>query len=221
MQVANPIPTKWAARLIEHMRLSYGTKFTDQWKDIDAEQMVEFWAKQLAGFSGDEIAKGLLACKAMPWPPALPEFMNMCRPPIQPEAAFYEAVTGLNARKRGETGFWSRPAIFFAAVDVGQHDVLNCGWQQIKARWTHALNRQMEKQSWPEIPAPMKALPEPARTELSDEQASQAMEKLGAGNVLKSPRDPKAWAKKILDKSKGRTPTVIAMAKAALENVAA
>lgn len=41
------------------------------------------WAIGLAGFSAEEIGNGLRACvqRADGWPPTLPEFRALCRPP--------------------------------------------------------------------------------------------------------------------------------------------
>ena len=55
------------------------------------------------------------------WPPTLPEFCALCRPPAQTvnhEAAFYEAIRGIEHRQRGEVGQWSNRAIYWAAQDV-------------------------------------------------------------------------------------------------------
>src|SRR5690625_3324815 len=111
VQMAQTLPAKWVAHLMAKMQAMYGAKFTQQWQGIDPAILQSEWAEQLAGFSGDELSRGLQACRERPWPPTLPEFMVLCRPPIQPEAAFYEAVTGLGQRRRGERGEWTHPAI--------------------------------------------------------------------------------------------------------------
>ncbi|MGE4370808.1 MAG: hypothetical protein AB7E12_14135, partial [Burkholderiaceae bacterium] len=87
MQVAKPItpdalPLAWVSRLLKRMQALYGSKFTQQWEGLDPEEMQQAWAEELGGYSGPELSRGLDACKQKPWPPTLPEFMTMCRPPI-------------------------------------------------------------------------------------------------------------------------------------------
>lgn len=229
MQIANqtnfqPLPIPWIEKLIQKMHILFGAKFAQQWEGISPEIMKQEWAEELAGFSGPELAKGLDACRAMArgFVPTLPEFMALCRPPINHEIAFHEAVHGLVARRKGERGEWPHPAIYHATISVGQHEMLNCTYAVMRTRWEKALDKQMAKSEWGPVPEPALALPEPKRTELTDAQAKQAMNKMGAGNVLdKSGRDHKAWARKIIDNPKSRSPTVIAMARSAIEAVAA
>lgn len=214
----NALPSRWVARLISKLQIMYGAKFTQQWEGIDPALMQAEWAEELAGFTGEELATGLAACRERPFPPTLPEFMVLCRPPINPEVAFHEAAFCTAQRRRGERGDWSHPAIYHAAVKVGQHDILNCAYATLKARWNKALADELARGEWEPVPDAVQALPEPRKTVMSDAQAKQAMQKLGAADVLnKSGQDPRAWARKILANQKGRSPTVIRMAQEALE----
>jgi len=211
------LPIQWVERLISRMQALYGAKFAAQWEGVDLIALKQAWAEELAGYSGEEIARGLSACRERPFPPTLPEFMVLCRPPVNPEIAFHEAVQGLSARKKGERGNWSHPAIYYTALDVGQHDVLNCTYGAIKARWEKCLRAQLAKTEWADIPDAHVALPAPAKTEQSNREAQAAMDRLGARGVLnRSGRDHKAWARKILANEKGKSPAVVAMARRAL-----
>lgn len=213
---AQPLSVSWAEKLIQKMQILYGSKFAQQWEGIRPEIMIAEWSEELAGLTGPEIAKGLDACRIRPWPPTLPEFIALCRPPMNPEVAFHEAIKGLTARRKGERGEWSHPAIYHATIGVGQHDMLNCTYATMRTRWEKALAAQLEKTEWQDIPDANLALPEPRKTELSNQQAQEAMERLGAGGVMnKAGRNHKRWAQKILADQKGRSPTIIAMAKAA------
>src|SRR5690606_12269730 len=101
------------------------------------------------GITPAEIKTGLVNCRRLfDWPPSLTEFMRACRPGLDPETAFHEAVRGLICRQKGERGTWSHPAIYHAAVDVGQHDVLNCTYGAVKARWEKCLLAQLAKGEW-------------------------------------------------------------------------
>lgn len=223
MQLAEiqPIPETWAARVIERLHLLYGSKFMQQWDGIDKATMVRAWAEQLAGFAGDDVSAGLAACGNRPFAPTLPEFKRLCRPWLEPEVAFRMAVTGMQSRRAGEIGAWPHPAVYWAAVEIGNHDMLNQSWQTLKSRWEAAYSIQLARQSWDEIQAPAAALPAPGRATATKEQADAGIKAMAAAAIEK-PRDPKAWAKKILANPKAYASIAVTMAKRALgEEVAA
>lgn len=215
-QMKPALPAKWIAHLMMKMQAMYGAKFTQQWQGIDPGALQDEWAEQLAGFAGEELAAGLAACRERPFPPTLPEFMVLCRPPIKPEFAFHEAVHCLSQRRRGERGDWTHPAIFFATVKVGQHDVLNSSYSQIKGRWDKSLSDELAKGEWDQIPDAHVALAEPKKTEMTDAEAAQAMSRIGVDNVFNnSNRDHKAWIKKILDNPKQYSHAAVKIAESA------
>lgn len=189
----------------------------DAWKEAWAEAFVD------DGITPHEVAAGLKACRRMfDWPPSLTEFLRACRPTISSEAAYHEAVAGMVARSRGERGEWSHPAIYWAAVRVTSHDLLSVGWQAIRGRWEAALRDVMAKGKWEPVPEPTKALPAPGQSHLSRDQQRQAMEQVRSVAASTNPeraasgRDPLAWARAVIAHPKGRTPTVIDMARRAL-----
>lgn len=217
MQANNPLPAAWVSKLIAKMHTLYGQKFTQQWAGISPEVLQAEWAEELAGFTGAELSRGLAACRERTFPPTLPEFMVLCRPPLDADEAFHEAVIGLNQRRAGERGDWSHPAIYHAALAVGQFDVLNSTYTSIKGRWGRALSDQMAKGQWEPIPDVAPALPAPVQMSKAD--AQKAMAQLGAGEVVNNfRRDPKAWARRIMENPKGRSVIAVAMAEKALES---
>jgi hypothetical protein len=216
--------------LMDHLFGRMNGMYPNKWRaNFRDEQAIEDWKTAWAeafdedGITPHDVAAGIKNCRRMyDWPPSLPEFMKACRPSLNPEIAFHEAIKGLTARRKGEMGEWSHPAIFYAAIEVGQYDMLNSAYSTMRARWEKALDEQMAKGQWDEISAPALALPEPRKTELSDVEAAKAMESMGAGGVLKEKKDHKAWAKKILANPKGYASIAVTMAKRALgEEVAA
>lgn len=213
------LPITWATKLIERLHMMYGAKFSQQWEGLDKVQMAQFWAEELAGFTGEEIRIGLQSCKSKPWPPTLPEFMQLCRPWLSPEVAHRIAVTGMQKRHAGEIGQWPHPAIYWAAVEVGTHDMLNQSWQTLKGRWSAAYDVQLAKRQWEPIPEPAKALPAPGKQSMSSGEVSKAIKKVADSFTNSTKRDPKAWARKILDNPAGKSVAVIDMAKRALEEV--
>lgn len=195
------LPEKWVERLFERMLLDYGKKFGDQWAETSMDTLISHWSRELAGYSGAELKRGLDALATREWPPTLPEFKKLCRRPLDSTTAYYEAVAGVQARAAGEYGKWSHPAIYWAAMPLA-FDLGNQTFSQIKPRWEAALHEQMDKGEWPEIPQAMVALPAPGKTKTSREEASQRLRELGATGIVKDAwgNDPKRWAKKLLER---------------------
>jgi hypothetical protein len=61
--------------------VSYGPALTETG---ELQPVAATWAKALAGFTGDDLARGLHGCldRNDGWPPSLPEFRALCREPI-------------------------------------------------------------------------------------------------------------------------------------------
>jgi hypothetical protein len=214
------LPEKWVERLFERMLLDYGRKFSEQWGGADTDALIAHWSRELAGYSGAELKRGLDALATRDWPPTLPEFKKLCRRPLDAMHAYYEAVAGVQARAQGEYGKWSHPAVYWAAMPLS-FDLGSQTFSQIKPRWEAALNEQLDKGEWPEIPQPMVALPAPGKTKTSREEASRILRELGAATIVKDFRggDGRAWAKKLLaQEAAGEklTPTQVSMAREAL-----
>lgn len=197
----NPLPERWVERLFERMLLEYGKKFGDQWAQTDMDKLIAHWSTELAGYSGEELKRGVDALAGRDWPPTLPEFKKLCRRPLDAVVAYYEAVAGVQTRAAGEYGKWSHPAIYWAAMPLA-FDLGSQTYSQIKPRWEAALFEQMDKGEWPEIPQPMVALPAPGKAKTSREEAAKRLRELNAASVVKTGQegDSKAWARRILER---------------------
>lgn len=197
----SPLPQEWVERLFERMLLDYGKKFADQWGAADTDTLIAHWARELAGYSGAELKRGLEALSGRDWPPTLPEFKKLCRRPFDATVAYYEAVAGVQSRSEGRYGKWSHPAIYWAAMPLA-FELREQTYSNVKARWEAALTEQFEKGEWPEIPQPMVALPAPGKTKTSRAEAAQRLREIGAAAVVKDAwgNDPKRWAKRILQR---------------------
>lgn len=155
---ANRLKDETILAILGKLHARYGAKFSDLWQGVPHEKLVAEWAQELAGYSAAEIHRGLDACRTRIWPPTLPEFAALCRPPIEAEAAYHEAVEGMRVRTGGKSYQWSHPGIYWAAMDFGSYDLSISDWRSAKAKWTRLLGLQMAKDEWPEIPAPPAAL---------------------------------------------------------------
>lgn len=191
----------WVEKLLHYMLLCYGKRFTDQWGMTDSQELIDVWANGLAGFSRDELKRGKDALAGRDWPPTLPEFKKLCRRPLDPMHAYYEAVAGVQARAAGEYGKWSHPAVYWAAMPLA-FELREQSYSQVRCRWEAALSEQLDKGEWPEIPQPMVALPAPGKTKTSREEAAKRLQELGAATVIKDSagNDMRRWARKILER---------------------
>jgi hypothetical protein len=186
--------------MFKKMLLDYGKKFTDQWGAADTDELIAHWSQEMAGYSGGEIARGLAAMAAKDWPPTLPEFKKMCRPPVSATEAYWEAMAGLQARAAGRLGEWSHPAIFWAAMPL-RTLLASEGFDVVRSRWERALSESLARGEWEAIPAPMAALAAPGRASTSKEEAKLRLQGLGAAGLLKrtvSPSEGRTWAAKLI-----------------------
>lgn len=166
------LPSAWIDRIFGRLHSMYGAKLADQWAGADMESVRQDWAEMLADFTADEIKRGLSACMRRPlaqapFPPTMPEFAAMCRPPIEFESAYIQAVEQMHNRERfDEHGKscdkWTHPAIYWAAVKFGPYEMRNTPYRHAAVRWAAILNDTMADTSLPAIPqvlAPSRALP--------------------------------------------------------------
>lgn len=169
-------------------------KSIQNWQDAWSEAFIEERIKP------DEVKRGISACrKQYDWPPSLSEFLKACRPPVNPEAAYAEAIKQLHLRKDGRDA-WSHPAIYWATQSIGDFDMANQSWSSIKSRWVKTLNEFLEEQTLPAVPAFLVQLPAPGKTSIEPEEAKRRIDE--AASSIKPARDPKAWARRIMQNPK-------------------
>ncbi len=218
MQVANA-QAGLGALVVNEMHLLYGAKFAQQWEGLTPRELKDSWNQKLAGLDEAQVRRGLVACMTREWPPTLPEFVKLCCPWMSPEVAYHEAVRGMSARKRGEIGIWSHPAVYWAAVGVSTVDLLSSTYGLIKARWEKTLSDELARGEWPVIPEPRQALPAPGQTLATKAEAAAALKKMGADKALdQTGRNARRWVEKWderIAKGEQPTPAIAAMLKRA------
>lgn len=177
--------SEWVDRLFGRFSAMYGARFADMWGGVELSVVKAVWADDLSAMTTDEIARGVAACKQAKFPPTLPEFVSMCRPQIDAESAFNEAVNEMSRRDQGGD-VWSHPAIYWAAVTIGAFDLRNAAWSSIKTRWSRVFQAEMAKGEWPSVPARAIALPAPGATTANPEKvaaiARSATKSMEVGN---------------------------------------
>jgi hypothetical protein len=177
-----PLPALWIDRIWERLFAFYGARFVDFWSGEESKiaSIKKIWAEELSGFSVHEIRTGLDACKKRDYPPSLPQFMSMCRPPIDYEATFYEAVEQGRLRKENKDN-WSNPAIYWAASKL-QFDLQQMSYDALKTRWKYAVDKAIadinDGKIPNEVPKFLTALPAPGETLVSPEKAKENLEKI-------------------------------------------
>ena len=164
----------------------YGKRFLDQWANVEPDALKAHWAQQLATLNELELKRGLQRLDQCTWPPTLPEFRQLCRAAQDYEAAFYEAVREMHRRRNG-LDEWSEPAVFWAAVRMG-NDLGARPYEQLRNRWREAVDSALADvrsgKLANEVPPyrPALGLPEPGavRTAESTAAALDALAQLRA-----------------------------------------
>jgi len=150
--------------LMDHLFNKLAGAYQSTWKaSFTSDQAVKNWretwseAFEEEGIAPDDIKNGLRNIRKMyvDWTPNLHQFLKACRPPIDPDAALEEALCQMPKRPMAEDK-WSHPAIFWAAVKIGEFDLLSRSVKDLQPRFTRALKAVLDD------PDGIKAVPKPA-----------------------------------------------------------
>ncbi len=195
----------WINAIFEEFHGRFGNPFFAKFQSgsLDAngnDQGVEnaktVWAKRLAEFTPEEIARGVNT--EYSYPPDLDAFRKACRPQLDYESAFHEAVSQMHLRDEGRDS-WSNPAIYWAAVELGS-DIMGANYHTVKARWKAALDKAIEGVriglNDTVIPQRPKLLSAPQRRD--KEYSDVAKKELAKINVILN-TEP-AWRRKLREK---------------------
>ena len=149
------------------------------WDGLERQDVISFWHSKLDGYSQEEFIRGVKSVEKQEYPPSLPQFLNLCRPPIDPIKAYFEAVQGVRDRRDGKRGNWSHPAIFWAAAGMS-FDLINKPQSAVESQWKQRLSEELSKTSWQPIPEIAQRLPEPPRNrEQGQKEYSKVLQKYG------------------------------------------
>ncbi|VWB07781.1 hypothetical protein BLA6863_00185 [Burkholderia lata] len=201
---------------MDHLFNRLDGTYPNRWRISFAnEQAVANWRDSWSEAFDEEcltpqmVADGLKACrKSYDWPPSLTEFLKACKPRINVDAAIYEAIEQMRKRQHGKDT-WSNPAIYWAAVKVGEFDMVSQTFSQIKPRFESALKVVLEGTVLP-VPVRVPALSAPGAAISTREYGAQRLQELGASAAFK--RSPGGanigWALSIVEEEKktGKVP---------------
>lgn len=200
----NAIPERWIVALFNKMTFSYGVKFLDQWKGIDTDGIKRHWAQKLFVLTAAELTRGVERLDSRAWPPTLPEFLALCRPPVDPSVAFHEALEQGALRDRGEPNVWSSPAVFWAWRKLGAYECARSTYAVLRPRWEAALAAELERDNIEPIPAqdPV-AIAAPGKSVTPSRKAQQligAFKLKSLGDAGQG--DGRRWARRIMERKK-------------------
>ena len=185
--------------IFEQLTFIYGAKFLDSLV-MPVPETKKFWSAALSGLSDDELVRGINSMmQPRAFPPQVNEFLAMCRPQVDATRAYYEALEGIQARRSGEVGVWSHPAIYYAAMPLSS-DLLSQTYSSVRPRWEAALANQLAKGQWDEIKKPVPQLAAPPKL-ATKKSADDALKVIGASEVAKKKpegTDHGLWFKRIL-----------------------
>ena len=196
------LPEKLMNTLFERMEDRYGDLWANRYGAFPRVRVMKTWGEDLADLSPEEFIRGCQASKSLKFPPTLPEFRALCRPPIDFESTFVEAVQQMAARETGNDR-WSSPAVFWAAVTIGSFDLRNGSWSMLEKRWRKVFQAELDKGEWQPVPVRAVAFPAPVPTAKDREAAARVLSSIQVKN--QGSRD---WAAKRA--AGGMAPAVIA-----------
>jgi len=149
-----PIEDRYIAKLFERLAAIFGARMAEVYgPDAKGKEVRAEWAQGLARFTGPEVMRGLEIARTKIHPPALGEFLQWCRPALDPEAGFIEAERGLRAFRLREPFDWSHPAVYGAAASMA-FDIQSRPYREIRKRWEAELSAQFDRDTWAPIPDP-------------------------------------------------------------------
>lgn len=174
------LPSNWVKEIFKRFHGRFGNRFLAEYssgkldsngQDEGIENAKHVWGEELAGFTAEEIKRGLSV--QYPFPPDCDKFKLVCRPNADDEQSFYVALEQSRLRKEAKDK-WPNAVIYWASVELG-NDLNNYPYQSIKARWKQALGKAKEgidSGKLPnEVPVKLVAIHSPGKTTVSKEEA--------------------------------------------------
>jgi hypothetical protein len=84
----NALTKRAIEMLFSKMSAFYGDKFAMMWRGAKIDEVQKAWAIELAKLSREQLKAGSESLTALPKPPTLPEFINLCRQARLEQAAY-------------------------------------------------------------------------------------------------------------------------------------
>ncbi|MBC8748530.1 MULTISPECIES: hypothetical protein [Paraburkholderia] len=180
-------------------------------KDTGVENMKAIWAEKIRanGLKFVDVKRGLAGAERLKWPPTWGEFLDLCAPSLDVNAALHEAIEQMRARQHGKDQ-WSNAAVFWAAARIGEFDMISQSFAALKPRFEAALNALHKGGDIQPVPPRVPMLPAPSAAESRREYGRQRLDELSASEVIKnvSKGGNLNWAHRIIadERATGKAP---------------
>lgn len=137
-ETAPPEDARLNTRLLDRLWTRMSEIYGHRWVSSFGAAPSDTWARGLAGFTGEKLARGLNACMAScdPWPPTLTQFRDLCLTiPGQPsnEDAWQEALAV--ARRWKSPADCSSRVVWHALSQIG--DFTHLDEEVLRKRFKH------------------------------------------------------------------------------------
>lgn len=157
---------------IDRLYARFDAMYMQKWRShFTSPEVIEDWKKAWSsalvrnGITLQMALAGLERCSAEypKWPPSEGEFVALCKPPLDYEEAFHDAVRQMHKRQMADPkdpDVWPHPAIYWAAMDFGQYELRHVSYSQAAGRWKRLLDKRLEGEcpsvepSRPQLAAP-------------------------------------------------------------------
>lgn len=139
-----PLSGQQIGLVFGRLQAQLGVKVADLYAGVSFESVRTEWAAALGGYRDSELMRGLDACRTRAFAPNLGEFLNLCRPALDPEIAWMEACDGMKERAAGRRGDWSHPAVFRVALSF-VYELKNRNFKECRKTWAFALQREFAR----------------------------------------------------------------------------
>ncbi|MEJ7804318.1 MAG: replication protein P [Telluria sp.] len=171
---ANGDPTGRLLSAIDRLYARFASMYMHKWSShFTSADMIEDWKKAwssallMNGVTFQLAFEGIERCsREYPkWPPSEGEFVALCKPALDYEQAFYDAVRLMQKRAMNDPAdpdIWPEPAVYWAAQDFGQFELRQVTYGQASTRWKKLLDNRRGPDC-PAVPQYAPQLAAPAR----------------------------------------------------------
>lgn len=127
--------SKMVDRLFVRFSMLYGTKFTDMWREIPLDDVKACWCDELSAYSIQQVAGAVNRLNEKPFPPTLPEFLDLCEKAAPPNIAAHLPYRELPKSDPSDPETVAARGLCMANVSVG-FGAANAAWAyRAKRRW--------------------------------------------------------------------------------------
>ena len=185
-------PGMWSGKFADAQAIK---NWSDTWSEAFNED----------GITPEEIRVALKRLQRLGgFPPSLPEFLAACRPPIDYDKSFFEAVQQMGVRRRpkptvidGEVkyifgaDYWSNPAVYWAAIAMGKD--LDGEFHKMRSRWHYELDNVLQSGNIRPVPKNTNLIAEPApsKTMTPEEEKNVTNAIKSVLSMFDAPPEPK------------------------------